>query len=103
MKEKEKNSQRAESNEELKKRAAQQILQKAMPRENLLAPDNKLSKFVFRIVDNKYFDVVISICILLNTVALAVPFYNMPDQLNTTLDNINYFFVAVLLLRLYSK
>jgi hypothetical protein len=52
-------------------------------------------KAVYRFVSSRFFDNLMVGMILLNTVCMMLPFYNMPAEYATTLAYLNYFFSAV--------
>ena len=58
-------------------------------------PTNKTRLWCYRLVNRKQFELVITICIVLNTVVMAMKYYTMTKKLEGILENCNYFFAAV--------
>ena len=48
-----------------------------------------------RIASHPFFDAFIIFCIILNTIVLALKFYDEPKQLPLILDTINYIFAGI--------
>jgi hypothetical protein len=56
---------------------------------------NKLRDFCINLVENHWFDRVVISFIILNTVVLALKWYNMSDSISSVTEKLNYFFSAV--------
>lgn len=56
---------------------------------------NKIHKFFFKVSQNVYFENFVMLCILLNTVAMALLWFDQPKVMPKTMENINYFFISV--------
>lgn len=56
---------------------------------------NAFRKFFMRIAENRKFDIIILICIILNTLVLTIKWYSQPAYVDDILDFINYGFVLI--------
>jgi hypothetical protein len=54
-----------------------------------------LRNFCIKVINNPVFDNIIMICILVNTVALAIVWYEMSPTLVVFLDYLNLFFMTI--------
>jgi hypothetical protein len=56
---------------------------------------NKVRNFIAKLVNTFAFEIFILTCIILNTICLAIEWYDQPDTVNFTLDIINYVFAII--------
>ena len=59
------------------------------------APDNKMRRFFFKITESRYFESIVLITILLNTVVLALKWYEMPLWVSNLCEQLNYVFTGI--------
>lgn len=56
---------------------------------------NCFKRFLIRVTQHPYFDLFITICIVLNTIMLAVYYYGMNETLVNNFQIVNYIFMAI--------
>ncbi|MCB9207625.1 MAG: ion transporter [Ignavibacteriales bacterium] len=83
-------------------------IQKLVPTANpdyqfFMVPSHKINVFFYKIINYKYFDLIIMVCIVFNIVTMALSYETSSTSYNTILDNINYFFTAVFILECILK
>jgi len=72
----------------------------------LMIPDKDQSWFrnwVVEVITSSKFEVGILVCILLNTVILAINWYDQPKYVDNILSSLNYFFAAIFTLEAILK
>jgi Ion transport protein len=57
--------------------------------------DSRFRKFFRRIVQSRTYDIFILICIIMNTIVLAINWYSQPVYVDDILDYINYSFAII--------
>ena len=56
---------------------------------------NKIRSLFVMVSQNVYFENFVLVCILLNTVAMALLWFDQPKDMPKFMENINYFFICV--------
>lgn len=80
------------------------LIVKAKPKDpSIFFPTNNFSKKVRKITDSKYFDPVIMVAIVLNILAMALPYDTMSTSYEATVENINLFFTCVFIIEMVLK
>lgn len=82
---------------------AQEVLLLVRPKRRVRPPTDPLRRSLFWVVTGGAFEQFIMVCIVGNTVALAVPYFGMPQGLNTALDHLNNAFAALFTLEAAAK
>lgn len=74
-------------------------IQHIMLRKNLRfktpVPLNKFRRKVYELVEMKYFEIFIMVCILLNTIVMSMRYARMSDTYELTLESFNYAFSII--------
>lgn len=68
-----------------------------------LLPTNKISISVYKLINYKYFDLIIMICIVFNIVTMALTFEGSSKSYDKILENINYFFTGIFIIECLLK
>mmetsp|Transcript_3694 Transcript_3694/g.3629 ORF Transcript_3694/g.3629 Transcript_3694/m.3629 type:complete len:87 (+) Transcript_3694:149-409(+) len=61
----------------------------------MLKTSNFVRRFLFAIGNHRYFEVIILICIILNTLVLTIHWYEMPDTVANAVTFLNYTFAYI--------
>lgn len=61
------------------------------------SPSNKFRKICFKVVNHKYFEVLIMLTIVFNIALMLIPYETMSDELYNLIENLNYVFIVVYL------
>lgn len=64
---------------------------------------NRFRNFISYLTYSNMFEQSIFICIILNTICLAIEWYNQPADVNGILENINYGFALIFTLEFVLK
>ena len=64
---------------------------------------NKFRDLFAKLARHKSFEVVIIICIVLNTIQLSIAWYNMDQQILQVLEVLNYIFTVVYTVEMFIK
>jgi hypothetical protein len=75
----------------------------ARPIIKMQMPNYELRQPFFSLVENKWFDKFIFLCIILNTIVLAIDWHGAPEQIDSITTQINYIFAAIYTLETISK
>jgi hypothetical protein len=82
----------------------QEAIIKAKPEyEKIKKPDHKGRLFFFKLVNSNKFEGFIMICIVLNILTMAITYDGISMDMDSMLENINYFFTAVFIMEAIMK
>jgi hypothetical protein len=82
----------------------QELVSKANPRfDIMLRPQGKLRMLFYRMVNSRWFEVMIMVVIILNIISLAMVYEGMSDTYTATLDDINIGFMIIFILECIAK
>ena len=71
------------------------MMMRMRPLRKRVIPTNIVRKAVYRLVNSKRFEGFIMLCIIVNTVLLAMPYFGASDQYLNILETLNVFFVVI--------
>ncbi|TNV87903.1 hypothetical protein FGO68_gene16047 [Halteria grandinella] len=82
---------------------AKVMILKAKPMRRFRPPSNVFRQWMFRVHQHRWYENAILVCIVLNTVVLALKWYGQPNEVYVMTEALNYLFTAVFILEAVIK